>query len=130
MLPLAHRRVWIAGACLIAAAIVTFSLLPGPVVATISVYDKLGHAAAYFLLAWWLTGMYERRRYPVAVALALLLGVALEIAQTLLTTTRHLELLDFVANAAGIALAAILAYAGLGGWAGRVERWLGAGAPR
>jgi len=126
MLPLRFRRLWATGATVIAAGIATFSLLPAPLVAQISLYDKLGHAAAYFLLTGWLTGMYERERYPLAIVLALLLGVCLELAQTALTSTRQLEFLDFVANAAGIALAGVLAYGGLGGWATRVERWLGA----
>ena len=62
--------------------------------------------------------------------IALLLGIGLEFAQGLLTETRQGDPRDIVANATGILLALMLAYLGLGGWAGRVERWLGAAPPR
>lgn len=127
MLPLAWARLWVAGAILIVAAIVIGSLLPGPVVEVFSAYDKLEHAAAYLLLTSWLTGMLERRRYPLAALGALLLGLAIELAQAGLTDTRVGDPLDLVANFAGIALGLALAYLALGGWAARLETWLGAG---
>jgi VanZ family protein len=130
VLKLAHPRLWQAGAVLIAAAIVVGSLLPGPVVARVHVWDKLEHAGAYFLLTMWLEGILERRRYAVAVVVALLLGIGLEIAQGLLTATRQADFSDLIANALGILLALVLAYLGLGGWAGRVERFFGAVPPR
>ena len=127
MLPLVYRRLWLAGALLIAAGIVIGSLLPGPLVATVGVNDKFEHAGAYFALTLWLAGLVVRRRYAWAALAAFVLGAALEAAQGLLTVTREPDGLDLVANGAGIALALALAYLGLGGWAARVERMLGAG---
>jgi VanZ family protein len=127
VLPLVHRRLWLAGSLLIAAGIIVGSLLPGPVVATVGIDDKFEHAGAYFALTLWLAGLMARRRYAWAALAAFALGAALEAAQGLLTVTREPEGLDLVANGAGIVFALALAYLGLGGWAGRVERMLGAG---
>jgi VanZ family protein len=127
VLPLVHRRLWLAGSLLIAAGIIVGSLLPGPVVATVGIDDKFEHAGAYFALTLWLAGLMARRRYAWAALAAFALGAALEAAQGLLTVTREPEGLDLVANGAGIVFALALAYLGLGGWAGRVERMLGVG---
>jgi VanZ family protein len=127
VLPLVHRRLWLAGSLLIAAGIIVGSLLPGPVVATVGIDDKFEHAGAYFALTLWLAGLMVRRRYVWAALAAFALGAALEAAQGLLTVTREPEGLDLVANGAGIVFALALAYLGLGGWAGRVERMLGVG---
>ncbi len=129
MLPLARPGLWIAGALLLALAIVVGSLLPGPVVPSVSSWDKLDHTGAYLVLALWLAGMVDRRRYLWAAGGAFLLGVAVEIAQALLTDTRHGDVLDLVANATGVVLALAVAYLGLGGWAQRAERWLGLARP-
>lgn len=126
MLKLARPRLWLAGAVALGATIAVASLLPGPLVAAAGGFnDKLGHVSAYFLLALWLLGMVEPRRYLLAAVPPLLLGAALEVAQVLLTATRQADWLDLAANAAGIVLAVALAYLGLGGWAARAERLLG-----
>jgi VanZ family protein len=127
VLPLAHPRLWLAGALLIAGGIIVASLLPGPIVATVGGHDKLEHAGAYWLLTLWVAGLVERRGYPWAAMAAFALGATLEVAQGFLTATREADPLDLVANGAGIAFALALAYLGAGGWAGRLERRLGAG---
>ncbi len=125
MLPLARPGLWIAGALLLAAAIVVGSLLPGPVVESTASWDKLQHTVAYLVLSLWLVGMVGRKGYLRAAAAAFLLGVAVEVAQALLTETRQGDLLDLVANGSGVLLALVVAHLGLGGWAQRAERWLG-----
>jgi VanZ family protein len=130
MLPLVYRRFWLAGAWLVALAIVVGSLLPGPLIAVVSTWDKLQHAIAYGLLTFWLLGLLERSRYLWAAAITLALGVAVEVAQGLLTATRIGDPLDIVANATGVGLALLIAWLGLGGWAEQVERWLGVAPPR
>lgn len=129
MLPLAWPRLWQAGALLLVLAIVAGSLLPGPAVAAVSQWDKLEHAFGYGVVTLWTAGMLRPARYLYAAAAAFLLGAGLEAAQALLTTSREGDLLDLVANSSGIAAALVLAHLGLGGWATRVERWLG-GTPR
>jgi len=125
MLPLAWRGVWIAGAAIIAGTIATLSLIPGPVIESFSAWDKLEHALAYLVLTLWLTGMVARHRYALAGAAAALLGLAIEAAQSALTTTRQGDPLDLVANLVGIAVALAVSYLALGGWAARVELLLG-----
>ena len=125
MLPLARPGLWIAGALLLAAAIVVGSLLPGPVVENAASWDKLQHTVAYLVLSLWLIGMVGRKGYVRAAAAAFLLGVAVEAAQALLTETRQGDLLDLAANGTGSLLALAAAHLGLGGWAQRAERWLG-----
>jgi len=126
MLPLAWPRLWQAGAVLLVLGIVVGSLLPGPVVETVSHWDKLDHALGYGAVTLWLAGMLRPARYLHAALAAFLLGVALEATQALLTASRQGDLLDVVANTSGIGVALVLAHLGLGGWAARAERWLGA----
>ncbi len=129
MLPLVYRGAWLAGAVLLVLGIAYGSLTSAPFVAAVSGLDKLEHATAYLLLTLWLTGILERRRYWVAASVSLLLGAGLELAQGALTTVRVADPGDMVANATGVGIALVLAHVALGGWAARVERWLGARAP-
>jgi VanZ family protein len=73
--------------------------------------------------------MLERSRYPVAAVLSFGLGILVELAQAPLTDPRLAESADLVANGVGAVLGLALAYAGLGGWARQVERWLGVAPP-
>lgn len=125
MLALARPFLWISGAVFIGVMIAVGSLLPGPVVAVIESWDKLEHAGAYAAFTLWLAGMLERRRYLLAGLAAFVLGLSLEILQGALTATRQPDALDLVANTGGILFALALAWLGAGGWAARVERWLG-----
>ena len=125
MLNLAYRRAWVAGGVLLGATIVVGSLLPGQVISPFSIWDKFMHAAAYGALTLWFAGLLERPRYWLAGLLCFVLGVLVELAQATLTSTRLAESADLVANGLGAALGLALAYAGLGGWARHVERWLG-----
>lgn len=125
MLPLARPALWIAGAVLLALAIVFGSLLPGPVVESVASWDKLQHTGAYLVLTLWIIGMVGRRRYLWAAGGAFLLGAGVEVAQALLTETRQGDVRDLAANSAGVLAALAAAYLGLGGWAQRAERWLG-----
>ncbi len=69
--------------------------------------DKLGHAAAYFVLAgllWW--GFYRARRLAFAtMAIAVLLssayGIGIEFVQYTFFPNRFFEVLDIIANIIG-----------------------------
>lgn len=125
MLPLARPWLWLAGVTLIVLGIAIGSLLPGPMVAAVSGYDKFEHLAAYLLLTLWLAGLVERRHYLRSALAAVLFGVVVELAQGLFTATREPEWADVAANAVGAGAALALAQLGAGGWVQRVEAWLG-----
>ncbi|MCU0976987.1 MAG: hypothetical protein MUC71_11860 [Steroidobacteraceae bacterium] len=126
MLNLAYRRAWISGGVLLSAIVVAGSLVPGPLIESLplTLWDKALHAVAYGSLTLWFAGLLERSRYLIAGILSFGLGIAVEVAQAALTETRLAESADLVANGTGVAIGLALAYAGLGGWARQVERWL------
>jgi len=66
--------------------------------------DKVQHALSFALLVWLGVRGGYRRTWALAVGL-LLLGGAIEVAQSF-TATRSAEWLDWIADAAGIALGA------------------------
>ncbi len=125
MLPLARPGLWVAGAVLITLVIAVGSLVPGPLVAAVSGYDKLEHLGAYLVLTVWLAGLVERRHYLRAALAVLLFGIGVELAQGAFTATREPEWADVAANAAGVGVALALALAGAGRWTQRIEAWLG-----
>lgn len=86
-----------------AAAILVIALQPGGGEPAFSHIDKLQHAAAF--IALWAIGRRAGLGPGWALALALLgFGVAIELAQAALTTTRDPSLGDVLADAAGIAV--------------------------
>jgi VanZ family protein len=124
MIPLRHRRLWVVLSTVIVAAIVYASLMPAVSLPLSGYSDKAEHFAAYCGLAVWFTGLYPRTRYWRVVAALLALGLGLEIAQGVMRLGRSAELLDMVANAAGVGTGLLLALALTGSWARRVEAWL------
>ncbi len=101
--PLRHRNAWLALWLCGVAALVVVCLLPSPDLPNLHVSDKLEHALAFALLAGSAVQLFERGRALVVVGLGLLaLGVGIEFAQALFTTTRAMEAADVVADAIGI----------------------------
>lgn len=100
------------------------SLLPAQLTPGIPLRDKVQHAAAYLLLMVWFAGMYRRRYHAVIAVLLVLLGLALDLAQSA-TVTRSFELADVAANTGGILAGLLLARFFLEGWCLRVERLVG-----
>ena len=124
MIPLPHRRLWVALSAVIVAVIVYASLAPANSLPLSGYSDKAEHFAAYCGLAVWFTGLYPRAQYGRIAAALLALGLGLEIAQGLMQLGRSAELLDIAANAAGVGVGLLLAIALTGNWARRVEAWL------
>ncbi len=86
--------------------------------------DKLQHFLAYLVLASLGNGIVSGAGpWRVAVR-CLLLGVAMEIAQALLTDTRQADWVDLLANAGGVLAAWLLSGGPRAGWARHVEAWL------
>lgn len=115
---------WWAGGFLLALAILIGSLA-APASVPVRVSDDFVHFAGYGALGFWFAGLLERHRYPVLAVLLVAFGVAIEGMQYLMGFGRSADWRDVVANAAGIATALALAYAGLGAWMFYVERRLG-----
>lgn len=123
MVPLRYPWLWSAFGWLLAAGVCFGSLVPGDKLPVHVLQDKAVHFGSYLLLMIWFAGLYERRR-QLAVALALVaLGFALDALQSLVSS-RSFELLDVLANAAGVAVGFVLASLLLAGWCQRVERLL------
>jgi hypothetical protein len=97
MLDLRHREAWLAGAFWLSALIAVGSLLPGPVVATVHVWDKLEHAGAYAVLTLWLAGMTPRTGAWRAALFSMVFGALIEVAQGSLTDTRMFDPADLAA---------------------------------
>ena len=116
---------WWTGGVLLALAILAGSLAAPSEVSPVHVSDKVQHFAGYGALSFWFAGLLERNRYPVLALLLVVFGVAIEGLQLAMGLGRSADWRDVVANAAGIATAIALAYAGLGAWMLYVERRLG-----
>lgn len=100
---LRYFPVWLSIGWLLIAAVLYASLAPiaAPTMAPHS--DKFGHLLAYFVLALWFAQLYDKRG-RVWWALAFTgMGVLLECLQAL-TASRHFDLTDMAANAAGVLL--------------------------
>lgn len=102
--PLRRRNAWLALWLCAVAVLVVVCLLPNADLPRLRINDKLEHALAFALLSASAVQLFERWRALLAVALGLLaLGICIELAQGLLTTTRAMERADVVADAIGIA---------------------------
>lgn len=123
MLPLRLKRLWLGiGAFGLLLAFV-LSLWPHGAPGLAHVPDKVQHLTGYGLVVLWFAGLLPRSRWPLVWLGAVLLGGFIEILQWF-TPTREADWADEAANACGALLGWLLASAGLGGWATRIERWL------
>lgn len=124
MLPLSHKRLWLAVSALLVAGVIYGSLSPAPVVSVPGNYDKVEHFSAYLILALWFTALYPRSRYGLVAMALLALGLSMEVMQHVMALGRFADPRDMAANAAGILLGSVLAIFATGGWAQRVDAWL------
>ncbi len=98
---LSWNLLWLSLGWGLALAVVYLSLTPNPPSAEFSQSDKLGHLLAYAsLMGWW--SQIDRRHCRLAL-MFVLLGLALEIAQSL-TDHRQGDILDMAANSVGVGL--------------------------
>jgi VanZ family protein len=118
------RRVWITAILVVTALIVAASLSPGPVIPPESFSDKTAHFLAYFSLALLGSGITPPARLWRTLLKCFLLGVALDIAQELLTDHRIADMHDLAANTTGILAAWLIAAQGRSGWGLRAFAWV------
>jgi VanZ family protein len=124
VLKLRYALLWAGIAWIGVALALILSLWPGGAPLPFHLWDKLEHAIGYLILTLWFMGLYPKARYPQIALGALLLGIGIELLQAP-APTRSMELGDAAADAVGIGLAWLLAWTGMGGWASRIERWIG-----
>lgn len=97
--PLLWSGLW----CLAVAAVVVASLAPPPPMPPVAGGDKLGHLAAYFVLAAGAVQLHARWPSLLGAGLGLvLMGIGLEYAQGALTELRQAERADALANTLGV----------------------------
>jgi VanZ family protein len=121
VLSLRHPWVWAGLGWALVIGVVVGSLLPGRMMPTMSLSDKVQHAGAYFLLMIWFAGLYRRSVHPIIALVLLLLGTALDVLQGT-TRTRSFDLYDIAADAVGIVAGLVLSFWLLEGWCQRLER--------
>jgi VanZ family protein len=102
--PLRRPRLWLGLWVFAIALVVAASLLPAFLLPEVPAGgDKLEHFGGYFLLAAAAVQLFATWPHLLRAATGLvLLGIGLEIAQGVLTTTRQLDAYDALANAAGV----------------------------
>lgn len=103
------RPLWLALGWALAAAIVWLSLTPSPPRLDFESGDKVGHFTAYAALMFWFCQLYPGRGARLAYAAGFVaLGVAIEFLQRA-SGYRSFEVMDMLADAAGVALGWTLA---------------------
>lgn len=125
MLRLAYAPAWFAASVLLLALLAWGSLMPGSDVPGPPDLDKLEHFSTYALLAVWFTGLVPRERYWIVAAGLVAFGVLMEVLQQAMHMGRQADILDVAANVGGIGAGIAVAMWRSGGWAPRVEAWLG-----
>ncbi len=100
------------------------SLLPTRDVPIQGFNDKINHVLGFVAMTLWFCALFERRRWLMVSAAMLALGILIEVTQGLLPTGRTADVLDLVADSAGIGAGVLLARLGLEGWPSWFERVL------
>lgn len=96
-----YRKTWLVGGWLLVAMVIWATLTPNPPGPDINHLDKLEHFSAYALLAAWFCELYRGSGRYFYMPLLMGMGVMLEFAQGYLGT-RTLDVLDMLANTAGV----------------------------
>ena len=108
-----HRpRLWQGAWVVMILAVVAGSLMPARELPAplFPHFDKLQHFAGYCVLAAWAAMIFERAALLRAALALVALGLALELAQGALTTSRAADPLDALTNTAGVGAGALLAW--------------------
>lgn len=130
MLELRYARTWRVASLFLLLAVLAATLMPAvwfwsdrdQIIRWLVSVDKVAHFLAFFVLAMWFAGLYQRQRYwRVAIGL-LAFGILIEVCQRAVGY-RSAEWLDVLADMLGIAAGLAVAWLGMGGWSLRLESW-------
>jgi VanZ family protein len=121
---LRYPRAWFGFGLLIASLITIACLLPARDLPALGLWDKLEHAIAFFVLAFWFASVIARRDFFYLSCALVAFGGGIEIAQGLMGLGREADILDLVADGVGILVGAGLAATPLGRWAQWIEHLL------
>jgi VanZ family protein len=111
------RRFWWFLGALIVGGAVTICLLPTQELPqSFSLNDKLSHVIGHALMACYFAGLVERRAWWKVLLFQFLLGVGIEVSQSVMHVGREADVLDCVANLLGAGLGLLIARAGLERW--------------
>lgn len=112
MKPLRHRRAWHALWWTAIAVVVAVCLMPPPPLPPLPRNsDKIHHLLAYFALAAAAVQIYRRGAMLWLVGLGLVaMGIAIEVMQGTLTSTRAADPYDALANAIGVGCGLAMAF--------------------
>ena len=104
--PFARPQRWLAAWWGMIAVVIVGSMLPALLLPDLPPgSDKLEHLLGYALLAAWAVQIFAPRRALMAAGAGLVaLGIAIELAQDALTTTRMMDAGDVLANTLGVLL--------------------------
>lgn len=102
--PLRRPRLWLSLWCVAIAAVIVGSLLPAADLPPVPAgADKLEHFAGYAVLAAIAVQLFATRAALARAGLGLVaLGIALEVLQSALTSTRVMDGWDALANCLGV----------------------------
>ena len=112
--PLKFNMYWHGLGYVFVSAVVFLSLSPPPDIPLEDIpwIDKVFHFLAYGFLMLWFAQLYVRTVFWVLATLFFVMGVSLEVAQSL-TDDRFFEVADMVANGMGVGFGWFAACAGL-----------------
>lgn len=103
--PLRWRGLWIGAWIAMILGVIALSLMPSPPIPGPLLIDKLDHGIAYFCLAAMAVQLlHTRAAWIVAAVWFVILGVAMELAQGLLTSYRGMSGYDAMIDAVGALL--------------------------
>jgi VanZ family protein len=122
---LRFARIWWTIGWLIVAFITVSCLEPPRYVPNLHMWDKLEHALAFYGMTVWFGGLIRERSYWRLAGWMLLFGASIEVAQGVMGLGRDADVMDFAADAVGVAIALAMVYLGLGSWTERIERLFG-----
>lgn len=114
--PFRHRRLWVGVWVAMIGGVIVLSLMPSPPIPAELTVGKFDHGFAYFCLAAMAVQLLRDRCQVVLAALSFaLLGIALELAQGLLTDYRGMSAYDGMIDCIGAALGLATAWTPLRG---------------